>query len=147
MTEGRRLIVGIGNSMRRDDGAGPAVAARLAARGHDAIEHAGDAIALIALWRDVDDVVLIDAMRSGAAPGTVRRFDALGESLPRDGFPHTSHVLGLVEAVETARHLGRLPNRLTVYGIEAADFGYGDGLSPEVARAVGKCARCIEEVG
>jgi hydrogenase maturation protease len=29
-----------------------------------------------------------------------------------------------------------LPNRLVVYGIEGADFGLGEGLSPEVAAAV-----------
>jgi hypothetical protein len=34
-----------------------------------------------------------------------------------------------------ARILGRLPERIAVYGIEGCDFSYGEGLSAEVAAA------------
>ncbi|CCQ74986.1 hydrogenase maturation protease [Magnetospira sp. QH-2] len=130
------LYIGIGNAMRRDDGVGAETVRLLAEQGLEAIEHAGDGMTLINLWQSRDGVVLIDAMRSGAAVGSLRRFDAHESEIPRDNFPHTSHVLGVAEAVEMARILGKLPPSLIVYGIEAADFGQGLGLTPEVARAV-----------
>lgn len=122
--------------MRRDDGAGPEAARRLRALGAEAVEHAGDGAALLGLWEGRESVVLIDAMRSGAPPGTVRRLDAHREEIPRASFANLSHAFGVAEAVDLARSLGRLPESLVVYGIEATDFGLGDGMTPEVARAV-----------
>ncbi|GAB6052116.1 hydrogenase maturation protease [Magnetospira thiophila] len=136
MSAARPLFIGIGNIMRRDDGVGAEAVRLLAQRGFDTLEHAGDGMTLINLWQGRVWVVLIDAMRSGAAPGTCLCFEAQDREMPRDHFPHTSHVLGVAEAVEMARILGLLPERLTVYGIEATDFAQGEGLSPPVARAV-----------
>jgi hydrogenase maturation protease len=48
---------------------------------------------------------------------------------------HSTHGLGVGEAIELARTLNRMPNSLTVYGIEGGSFRTGVGLSPEVERA------------
>ena len=80
-----------------------------------------------------DEIVLVDAVSSGAPPGTVHSFDASAEPLPAVLFGASStHALGLAEAVELARSLGRLPGRVLVYGVEGGTFAYGKGLSPEV---------------
>ncbi len=55
-------------------------------------------------------------------------------------FRGSTHALGLGEAIELARALGRLPGRLLVYGVEGADFGTGEGLSPAVTAALGPLA-------
>ena len=47
-----------------------------------------------------------------------------------------THAFGLAEAVELARALRRLPQRLVLVGVEAVGFDYGAPLSPEVAAAV-----------
>ena len=47
----------------------------------------------------------------------------------------SSHGLGLGEAIGLARALGRMPDRLIVHAVEAADFGYGIGLTPAIAAA------------
>jgi hydrogenase maturation protease len=144
------LLIGIGNSLRCDDGAGPAVVRRLLGKLPEtvaAIEHHGEGLSLIQLWREVDTVVLIDAAFSGALPGIVYRFDAAETELPRRLFAYSSHLFGVSEAVEMARSLGLLPNRLVVYGIEGSTFAYGAGLSPPVARAVEEVAdRVLAEI-
>jgi hydrogenase maturation protease len=56
----------------------------------------------------------------------------------------SSHGLGLGEAVELARALGRLPSRLVVYAVEGADSSTGPGLSPAIATAVEPLARSVE---
>ena len=55
----------------------------------------------------------------------------------------STHALGLAEAIEIARSLGRLPTRVRVVGIEGARFDFGRGLSPEVEDAVEECTRSI----
>ncbi|WP_374228259.1 hydrogenase maturation protease [Streptacidiphilus sp. ASG 303] len=52
----------------------------------------------------------------------------------------SSHGLGLGEAVELARALDRLPERLVVYAVEGRDTSCGTGLSEPVAEAVGPLA-------
>jgi hydrogenase maturation protease len=142
----RAVVVGVGNRFRRDDGAGPAVVDRLAGRlpeSVEAVEVPGGAAEVLAAFDGCARAVLVDAMTSGAPPGLVRRFDAAAGPLPAGLGGTSTHGLGAAEAVELARALGRLPRALVVFGIEGADFGEGEGLTPAVAAAV---ARVAEEV-
>jgi hydrogenase maturation protease len=132
-------VIGLGNEWRHDDGVGLEVARRLGGRGLD-----GEPIGLVEALAGDDGVVIVDAVSSGAPPGTLHRFDAAGEPLPARLFGTSStHALGLAEALELARSLGRLPDRVLVYGIEAGDCSFGKGLTPRVAHAVN---RVVEEV-
>jgi hydrogenase maturation protease len=131
-------VIGIGNEFRQDDGAGVAVARRLARHRPDrfaVVEHDGEATSLLEAWRGARTVVLVDAVRSGSPPGTIHRFDARAAGLPEDAAWSSTHSIGLPEAVALGRLLDRLPATLLVYGIEGARFGVGSGLSPEVDRA------------
>lgn len=135
MSESSPLVVGIGNAFRSDDGVGPFVAEALAAKGVPAHVHAGDGTGLMDLFEAHDALVLIDATRSGAEPGTMIVLDAASERLPADFFHYSTHRFGLAEAVETARALGTLPAHLTVYGVEGGEFGAGTELSGAVKNA------------
>jgi hydrogenase maturation protease len=137
------VVIGTGNEARHDDGAGLAVARQLRAAGIEAREARGDLSSLADLWHDADRVILVDAVRSGARPGTLHRFDALAAPLPAVFARASTHALGVAEAVELARALGRLPDTLIVYGIEGAEFGLGEGLSPEVTAAIGRAVAAI----
>ncbi len=141
----RGLIIGVGNRFRGDDAAGPAVAEQLRSSGMDAVEYAGDGTRLMALWEDAERVVVVDAMRGPDPPGTIRRFNAVRERLDETPFAQFSHEIGVAEGVELARTLGRLPSRLTVYGIQGRSFELGEALSPEVTRAVQEAARRITD--
>ncbi len=82
-------MLGLGNDLRRDDAAGLVVARRLRAEAEpDGIavgEGLGEASALLDAWSGRRAVILVDAMRSGAAPGTLRRLDA--SRSPLTGLP------------------------------------------------------------
>jgi hydrogenase maturation protease len=132
---GAPLYIGVGNPFRSDDGVGPWVAERLGAAGRDARIHVGDGAGLLDLFQRRDDVVVIDATRSGAAPGAVVCLDLEDAPLPAGFFHYSTHRFGLAEAVETARALGLLPERMRIYGIEGLDFGAGTGLTDPVKRA------------
>ncbi len=134
------LILGCGNPDRGDDGAGLAVIRRIRELGIDAVEHAGEMLGLVDAWYGSAEVTLIDAAVTGAAPGTITVWNADECPLPLGTFRCSTHGFGVAEAVELARSMGRLPAKLTVYGIEGATFDHGMPLSPAVADAVEQVA-------
>jgi hydrogenase maturation protease len=140
--EEKRLLslIGIGNRFRSDDAAGLEVVRRLRLAhppGVELIEQEGEPASLIDSWSSVDEALVVDSVSSGSAPGTLHRFDVTDAPLPAQVFPST-HVMGLPEAVELARELGRLPKRLVVYGIEGETWEAGEGLSEPVQQTVEK---------
>ena len=137
------ILIGVGNGWRGDDGAGLAVARRVRALAPDGVEVReveGDATALVEAWSGAAHVVVVDAAQSGAPPGTVRRFDARAQPLPGRSLRSSTHAFGVADAVELARSLDRLPDRLEVYAIEGASFVAGERLSPPVEQAVAALA-------
>jgi len=144
--EQKTVFIGVGNPFRGDDGAGRAVVRRLRGEippGVKVQEETGDGAELLEAWKGADCVILVDAVLSGAPPGTIHRLDARMEKLPV-WFSHSStHSFGVAEAIELARTMGDLPERLIVYGIEGLDFSAGTALSPEVAAVVPAAASLI----
>lgn len=145
----RLLVIGVGNLYRHDDAVGLVVARGVRKRASDAIAvlEREETMDLVETWRDAEQVVLIDAVSSGAGPGTVHRFDAHCGALPARSFRFSTHAFDVAEVVELARALDQLPSRLIVYGIEGKEFHAGLGLSPEVEAAVGVVVeRVLEEL-
>jgi hydrogenase maturation protease len=134
----RRLLIGVGNVDRGDDGVGRTVARRLRARKACALlirECVGDAAALMEAWTGFDDVVLVDACRGAGRAGSVHCLDATQMDLARTLQGASTHSFGVATALALARALGTLPSRLVIYAIEAGACEAGAGLSPEVDRA------------
>lgn len=144
MSSGTRILVAaLGNPDRGDDGAGAAVAAKLANRlPTDAalLTRRGDMLALIDEWAGFDAVVCVDAAAPQGAPGRIHRLDLAAEKLPPELSFASSHALGLAEAIELARILGLAPGKIVVYAIEGARFDGGAPLSPEVELAASEVA-------
>jgi len=135
----RAIVIGIGNPDRGDDGAGPAVVRWLRGKLPADIEiraHDGEPASLLACLEGARAAWLIDASASGAAAGSVLRFDARAAPLPEQAFAVSTHGLGVAQALELARALGELPGCCIVYAIEGGTFEPGAPLSPAVAAAV-----------
>jgi hydrogenase maturation protease len=142
----KTILIGVGNPFRSDDRAGRVVVQQLRKGlppGIPLLEETGDGAELFDAFAGADCVILVDAVQSGAPPGTIHRFDACTEKLP-GWFSHSStHTFGVAEAIELARTMGELPGKLIVYGIEGLDFSAGTELSPEVAESVPVAANLI----
>ena len=133
------LVIGVGNACRGDDAVGLVVARRLQEdplAGVTIVLTAGEGTALLALWQDTDVVLLVDAVQTGARPGTLHRFVVGAQPLPAVFSRVSTHAFGVAEAIELARSLGQLPPTLVVYGVEGSTFEMGDGLSVIVAAAL-----------
>jgi hydrogenase maturation protease len=140
------VVIGVGNPYRGDDAAG-LLAARHAAALLPAdvtvVEEEGEPTALLDRWRTADAAVVIDAVVSGARPGTVHRIDAAAGPVPSSLFGVSTHALSVADAIELARALKTLPPRIIVYGIEGENFEAGTVISPQVAAAVEDTARRV----
>ncbi len=140
------VVIGIGNRLRGDDGAGVAVAERL--RGHvprwvDVVACDEEPSRLMDAWKGADTAVLVDAVTSGSPAGTLHRFDAGRRPVPAQEFRSSTHAIGVADTIELARALGRLPRRVLVYGIEACSFEAGAPLTPPVETAVAGAAAAV----
>jgi len=145
-TNARTLIIGLGNSLLRDDAVGLRVArqVRAALSGREDIEVAEEACGGLRLMERMigfDRAILIDAIRSGRPPGTVRTLD------PRDmrtQHSASSHDVNLPTALALGRRTGaRLPadDRLSVIAIEAEDVEtFGEEMTAAVEAAVPSAA-------
>jgi len=132
------VVIGVGNTQRRDDGVGIMVVRQLQERvppGVTTIEESGEGVSLLDAWKGAATVLLVDAVHSAAPPGTIHRLDAHVEPIPNGFFHCSTHAFGVAEAVELARALNQLPPRLVMYGIEGKSFAAGMELSEEVERA------------
>jgi hydrogenase maturation protease len=143
------LVVGVGHPDRGDDAAGWLVAERLRERlgdhpGVEVVRLSADPAGLLTLpaWDAAAHVVLVDAIVTGAPPGSV---EVLGADQPLPS-PRASgtHDLGLVATLQLARALGRLPRDLTIVGIEGVRFGVGDLPSPAVVAAAERVAGALD---
>lgn len=142
------VVIGVGNALRGDDAAGLEVARRVRSL-VDAdrvivLEHEGETLGLIERWAQAAAAVLVDATHGGSRPGSVARMDASATPLQAKLRGSSStHAVGLAEAIELARALGRLPERVIVYGIEGASFVAGGGLSREVRAVIPAVAQAV----
>ncbi len=144
------IVIGIGNIFRGDDAVGLVAARRLREMqlpGVQVLELEGDITTLAECWQGASKVIVVDAAASQGVAGTIFRFAAHAEPLPRKLFATccSCHAFGLAHQIELARTLKQLPPRLIVYGIEGKDFTLGSKLSPQVAEAVPEVIRRVLE--
>jgi hydrogenase maturation protease len=145
VTGPRAVLIGVGNPYRRDDGIGPAVVAaigKLHLPGIVLTVSDGEPSQLLDAWAGADLAVLVDAVLCDpATPGRIHRTSpgaAAGSTAA------STHGLGVPDAIRLAEALDRVPRRLVVLAVEAADLSFGAGLSPAVAACLPELTRAVQ---
>ena len=141
------VVIGIGNPYRHDDGIGPALIAALRPSCPGTVtlaESDGEPTHLLDIWDRVPLAVVVDAVRCPLpAPGRIHRSGAKS-FLP--GVTGSTHGLGMPDAIRLAQVLDRVPARLVVLAVEAADLSPGVGLSPAVAASLPQLIASVQDV-
>jgi len=141
----RAAVLGLGNVLRRDDGVGPAVVARLEAHfsfpeGVEVLDLGTPGLDLVDHLVERDAVIFIDAITDHRTPGSVRVLDPAdlrGSSpLVKPSPRLTSHEAGVDDALVLAAMDGRGPALVRLVGVVADDLGDGPGLSASVEEAI-----------
>jgi hydrogenase maturation protease len=143
---GRRVVIGVGNEYRRDDGFGPVVVSELddrkarddRLRGVDLLISDGEPTRMLLAWEGAELAVVVDVVRGGR-DGRWSEFVLPRSAMPGPGAA-SGHTIELGTTVALARVLGRLPGRLVALVAHGRDFGFGPGLSDAVAAAVAPVA-------
>jgi hydrogenase maturation protease len=135
------VVLGVGNVLLTDDGAGVHAARRVGAMlqrstGVEVIDGGTLSFTLAPLIAGADRLIVIDAANLQAPPGTARvffnaEFDAfLGK--PR----LTVHEVSLVDLIDIARLTDSVPPERALVAIQPRTIDWGDSLSEEVDAAM-----------
>ncbi|MEJ2033923.1 MAG: HyaD/HybD family hydrogenase maturation endopeptidase [Deltaproteobacteria bacterium] len=131
------LILGIGNILLSDEGAGIRVVEGFQGRyllppEVEAVDGGTLGLALLPYLKGRSHVLLIDAVKGGKAPGTISRM----ELTDPPAFLSTRispHQIGLSEILTVATLTDGLPPIMILFGIEPSRLEVGLEMSPEVA--------------
>jgi hydrogenase maturation protease len=138
----RTLILGIGNVLLRDEGAGIHALRQLgdAIGGREDVELMDGgtlSFTLAGAIEEADRLIVIDAAQLDAAPGTTRVF--VGEDMDRfvgGSRKRSVHEVGLIDLMSIARLTDRLPGARALVGIQPEELDWGETPSPAVAAAI-----------
>jgi hydrogenase maturation protease len=138
MATSRVLIIGIGNLILQDEGIGVHAVRELARQSLppqvEVIEGGTALMELLPAIRDAERIIVIDALRGGAKPGTIYRLSP--DDLMIDAERTLSlHQVGLLEVLGMARQLGGNPH-VVIIGVEPKEISWGMELTPEVAARI-----------
>jgi hydrogenase maturation protease len=134
------VVLGLGNLLMGDDGLGVRAVERLAAAfAPDATTHFLDGgtlgLALLPYIERADALLVVDAVATGARPGTLVRLEA--DDVPRRVDVRLSpHELGVVDILAGATFSGRRPEPTILLGVVPADISFGVELSSAVERSL-----------
>ena len=151
----RPVIIGIGNSLMGDDGAGPAVISLLQEKlaNTDIIARVEmicletPGYSLLSYISLQDFVIIIDAACFGGYPGEVRRFILEDITLPV-AIEHSEldlHSSDIFKVCHYARQLKLAPANLLFFGIQLVSIQPGTALSPEMSAGVQQTALLIRK--
>lgn len=145
----RTLVLGLGNPIMGDDGVGAAVLASLRQEWEvppevELIDGGTWGMNLLPLVESARHLILVDAIRSGVAPGTLTVLER--RELPRYfALKLSPHQIDLREVLALAELRGLLPEDLVALGIEPESVELALDLSPRVSAGVSKLVDLVVE--
>ena len=134
------LVLGLGNVLLADDGVGSAAVTELRDRyepcdGARVLDGGTLGLSLLPYLDQADIVILVDAIRADAPPGSFVRLDG-DEVGPAVATRLSPHQIGVADLLDGARWLDRYPARVILLGLVPESIELAIGLTPHVARAL-----------
>jgi hydrogenase maturation protease len=148
---GRLLVLGLGNVLCSDDGVGVMAVGALA-RGFEwppdveVLDGGTLGLALLPYLEEAEAVILVDAIRGDAAPGSFMRLEG-ADVAPAVEQRLSPHQVGVADLLDGARWLDSYPDRIVLLGLVPATIELGVGCSPAVQAAIPALVeRIVEEI-
>ena len=140
------LLLGLGNPLMADDGAGQELLAKLSSLASawgpsvEFVDGGTQGLALLGVFEGRNAVVFLDAIRLGDKPGAVHVLR--GEELTRMGRrpATTAHEGSAPQILAALELLGETPKEIAMIGLEPERIGLGIGLSETVHASLGVAA-------
>src|SRR3989344_943348 len=117
----KTLVLGLGNTLRGDDGVGVRAVENLTLEA-DVMSGATAGFSLLESMKNYEKVVVVDAVEMGQAPGTIARFSAeavLGLPVARN---FSLHDFGLLEVLKMGKALNEGFNNVIIIGVQPGNL-------------------------
>ncbi|MFI5184949.1 MAG: HyaD/HybD family hydrogenase maturation endopeptidase [Vicinamibacteria bacterium] len=147
----RLLVLGLGNVLCGDDGLGAVAIARIRARyeipeGVSVLDGGTLGLSLLPYVEDAEKVILVDAIRAEAPPGSFVRLEG-DEVGPAVAGRLSVHQVGVADLLDAARWRGRFPEELVLLGLVPETLEVGLTRSARVEAGLpGLVDRVADEV-
>ena len=134
------LVLGLGNVLCGDDGAGVEALNRLRDRydapdGARALDGGTLGLSLLPYLQSARTVILVDAILADAPPGSLVRLS--GEDVAPAAVHRLSpHQVGVADLLDGARLLGGFPEKLVLVGVVPAELELSVDLTPAVGASI-----------
>ncbi len=140
------LVLGIGNILLSDEGIGVRVIEHMQTmtlrEDVQLVDGGTSGTDLLDVLADREKVIVVDAIDTDCAPGTVLRF-GLDQLMQKDCAAISLHELGIAETVNMTRQLGCEPKEVIVFGIQPQKIDCGLELSQNMQHVVRQVAELI----
>ena len=143
-------VIGVGNLLLKDEGIGVHIARALQQidipHGTKIID-GGTSSDLPYYLRDVDKLIIIDAVKAGGKPGTVYRFHPHDVNIESEEILSV-HELGLEQSLKMMSLMGNEPKETVIIGIEPKEIDWGTELSAELQQKIPEIVNLVlNEIG
>ena len=147
------LILGIGNTLLTDEGAGIHVLELLRQRHADALADVPGGVelldggtlsfSLLAWVGECRNLIVLDAAQLNADPGTVEVFDGAEMDRFIGSVKRSPHEVSLLDLLDIARLTDSLPTHRALVGIQPAVVDWGEAPGPQVSEALPHAAAAV----
>ncbi len=141
-------VIGLGNSLRGDDGIGPQIIQNLVNEGagnyYDLCDAGSDPFDILEKLLQPEPVLVIDCARMGLKPGSVRRISAKETGFPESTYGLSLHGFNLADVWKMAQTMG-VENDLIVIGVEPEKMNFNTGLSVAVQKSIPTIMNMVRE--
>ena len=133
-------VIGIGNTLRKDDGIGIILIEKLVeqkdkpSKQIEFIDGGTGGMNLLHLLVRFDSVILVDAVNFGGKPGETRMF-TLGEIKSKKiPVKMSTHESDFLKIIELSKQLKECPEKIFIFGIQPKDTSHGRNISIELEK-------------
>jgi hydrogenase maturation protease len=151
MKTNQTLVLGIGNTLLSDEGAGIHVINYLQQQYPSLpnltyIDGGTLSFTLAGLIAETDHLIIVDAAELGTKPGTLRTYIGTAIDQFLSTTKRSAHTIGLTDLIDIARLTNSLPTKRAFIGIQPGKIGWGNQPSSQVNQAIPKAATYIIEL-
>jgi len=138
----RTVVLGVGNTLLRDEGVGVHVVERLRRESPglesvDFIDGGTLSFTLAGPMADVEQLIVIDAAELNSPPGTISLFmDEEMDAYLGRGKRRSVHEVSLLDLMAIAHLTDALPSRRALIGIQPQAIDWGEDPTPVVAATI-----------
>ena len=133
------LVLGIGNTMLKDEGIGVRVAEKMMEMSLppevEVMDGGIKGLDLLYYIEGRKKVIVVDAVKAGAPPGTLFRFTD-NDLAAKKGIMRSAHGIDFSDVIAVARFTGTKPAEVIFLGIEPYDLSVSMELSPKIEEMI-----------